>query len=238
MTLDAAIEVFVRGFSHGRNLTSPHLVERIDGLWVMHDPPERKNPRKTEIVTCGLAPSDALARIQGLAIGWHFLCDVHPPDADYEAIRQAYKDGGYRAVSTEGLFVHSLREIPEFNSDPKVRLVRSGEELSEVRQRASQRRKYNADRRLYGIWDDKEDLGWVESVPVGENAWVAGLHVFADKRGRGYGRALMSRLLLDDQKLGIKASVLLASSDGARLYPHLGYEKTGILQMFCPKERN
>jgi hypothetical protein len=47
----------------------------------------------------------------------------------------------------------------------------------------------------------------------------------------------MSALLQDDREHGVEESVLVASSDGARLYPHLGYEKLGVLQVFCPAMR-
>jgi hypothetical protein len=47
----------------------------------------------------------------------------------------------------------------------------------------------------------------------------------------------MSALLADDRAHGVESSVLLASSDGARLYPHLGYRRLGVLQIFCPVRR-
>ena len=91
--------------------------------------------------------------------------------------------------------------------------------------------------RLFLIWDEDRVYGFVRSIDVDENGWVSGLFVKPDVRGQGYGRALMSSLLQSDHATGLKTSVLLASSAGARLYPHLGYQQIAVLQMFCPKER-
>jgi len=39
----------------------------------------------------------------------------------------------------------------------------------------------------------------------------------------------MSTVLADDARLGIQASVLTASNDGTRLYPHVGYRQIATL---------
>jgi GNAT superfamily N-acetyltransferase len=181
-------------------------------------------------------------RIRGAGIGWHFLCHLHPPDAPFQTIRDGYKELGYRALETEWLFAHDLAGVPAHTSDPPVRRVRSAEEVESIR-RATRRNPIRrqdvgaepAAQRLYAVMDDEEAHGWVSSIPVGSRAWVANLHVQQRQRGRGFGRALMSALLQDDRRHGLDTSVLLASSAGARLYPHLGYQQIGVLQMFCPR---
>lgn len=204
---------------------------------MLQDGPGRKNPRKSEVITSGIEPAEVVGRIRKIGLGWHFLCHIHADDAEFDAIRAAYKDLGYRAMSTEWVYIHRLQNIPLISSDPPVRLVETAEQAKAIPQRASQPRKFREGSRLYAVWDDTTDYGWVESVPFGEDAWVSGLYVFSDARGRGFGRALMSKLLQDDKAHGVRTSVLVASSDGARLYPHLGYEKIATLQVFCPMER-
>lgn len=223
-----AVEVFVHAFCQGKSQYHPYLAEQVEGLWVMRDGPGRKIPRKVEVITTDLDPTDVVDRIKRAELGWHFLCDIRT-DADHlEAIKSRYKELGYRKISTEWLFTHDLKEIPTFDSNPSPQLVESQSEGWKGT------RKIRPDARLYGVWDGKIDYGWVYSVPFGEDAWVSDLHVDKNWRRKGYGRALMSRMLRDDKELGISHSVLLSSVLGATVYPHLRYELRGILQMFCP----
>ncbi len=238
MNLDAAIEVFVQAFSLGKSVAHPYLAQQVDGLWVMRDAPGRKCPRKIEVVSHGLDPRDVVQRIQRARLGWHFLCHVHPVKGDYQGIRDAYKSLGYRALSTEALFIHDLCDIPEFESEPPVRRVFTQAEANSIPQIAKHKLKLLAGSRQFAVWDEHRDYGYVRSVPVKEDAWVSNLYVHGDSRGRGFGRALMSALLRTDRSHGVRTSVLLASSDGARLYPHLGYRRIGVLQMFCPVTRD
>ncbi len=238
MSIPDAIEVFVHAFCQGKSQTYPYVPTFVDGIWVMRDTPDRKNPRKIEVITTGLESNEVAARLSTMDIGWHFLCEIHPPEADFDGIRQAYKELGYKAVSTEWLFFHDLSEIPVFDCNPAVRLVEDQAMMDSIPMRGLQRRKLRPGTRHYSVWDGEQDFGWVYSVPVGENAWVSDLHVHEDQRSKGYGKALMSRLLRDDRELGIKNSVLLASSAGARIYPTLGYQQIGVLQMFCPVKRS
>lgn len=238
MTLERAIEVFVGGFTQVKSTPHPYVAERRNGLWVMRDGPGRKQPRKIEVVTTGMAPREAVERIAEAKLGWHFVCAIEPPQADHESVRSGYKGLGYRVLSSEWMFVHDLKSIDTLTCQPPVRLIGSQEELSEIRQCAPQKRKFRPGIRMYGSWDDVRDYGWVHSVPVGQDTWVSDLYVYKEYRGRGYGRALMSAMLLEDRAHGVDHSVLLASSDGARLYPHLGYEMIGILHLLCPTSRN
>ncbi len=234
MDVPEATEVFVRAFSETKSRTYPYEAFCADGLWVMRDAPGRKRDhRKIEVINCEIDPTEAARQIQERQLGWHFLCDIRPMEADFDGIKAAYKELGYRMVGTEGFFVHDLQEIPNLQSDPPVRpLADAGAAGLNHRYRPKSPRS-----RMYAAWHPKRGFGRVESLTVGESAWVADLFVEREHRGKGYGRALMSQLLLGDREAGVKASVLLASSSGARLYPHLGYHRIGTLQMFCPKER-
>ena len=83
--------------------------------------------------------------------------------------------------------------------------------------------------------DGEHIVGRVRSVDAVGATWCADLYVRPSHRRRGVGRALMSKMLRDDQARGSKCSVLTASHTGALLYPHLGYERIGTLFMFVPK---
>jgi GNAT superfamily N-acetyltransferase len=233
-TIPQAIEVFVYGFCNGKSRTYPYVATKLESVWIMQDSPARKSARKSEIVTHGIEPERVIQIVRKSGVGWHFLCDIHEPDADFTSIRSTYKSLGYRAISTEWLFVHNLQKIPKFESEPQAREIRDDATLDSIYQRAKQKRKILTDTQLFGVWDDQQDIGWVRSIPHGTAAWVSDLYVYESHRGMGYGRALMSKLLKHERKQGLEQSVLLASSDGARLYPHLGYERIGVLQMFCP----
>ncbi len=237
MKIDQAIEVFMAGFSITRSQTYPHVAQRCDPMWVMQDAPGRKKPRKIEVINHGRTPREVVQSIQTAHLGWHFLCDIHAPDTDFEARRSAFKLLGYRPMSTEWMFYHPLDNVPKLTSMPEVKLVTDASELATIPFAAAQGLKLIPDTRLFMIWDDERDYGFVRSVDVGEHAWVSGLYVRPDVRGQGFGRALMSSLLTSDEQAGKKASVLLATAASARLYPHMGYHKIAVLQMFCPKDR-
>ncbi len=219
-------------------MTYPYVAKNVDDVWMMQDQPDRKNARKIEVVSHGISPEKAVEIVRKAGLGWHFLCDIHALEADFQSIRLKYKALGYRALATEWLFVHDLQKIPNFKSAPPVVEIRDSEILNSIQQRAKQKRRVVNDSRLFGVWDENQDIGWVRSIPVGKASWVSDLVVCESHRGKGYGRALMSKLLQSDRKHGLEQSVLLASSDGARLYPHLGYKKIGVLQMFCPLKRS
>lgn len=238
MTIREALDVFTRGFCVTKSVASPYVVRHEHGLWIMSDGPGRKRPpRKTEIATTGLDPSQVIATIRELQIGWHFLCHVHELGVDAGELRSAYKDQGYRSLGSEGLFVHDLKHIPIFSSDPAPKIVRDQQEANSIPRIAAQPNRVIPNTRLHICWDEQTDYGWVTSIPVESSSWVSGLYVHARFRNRGFGRSLMSALLQSDRENGIKQSVLLASAAGERLYPHLGYQKLGVLQMFCPVKR-
>lgn len=237
MNLSQAIEVFVGGLTATRSQTHPYVAQRVDGMRVLQDALGRKHERKIKVISQGKTPEQVVTAIKNTSIGWHFVCDIH---TDYEGViepRQLYKALGYRALSTEWMFVHPLQNIPNHTSLPPVRLVTHQSELHSLPKYASQPLKLMPGSRLFLIWDEDRVYGFVRNIDVDENGWVSGLFVKPDVRGQGYGRALMSSLLQSDHATGLKTSVLLANSAGARLYPHLGYQQIAVLQMFCPKER-
>jgi GNAT superfamily N-acetyltransferase len=233
MTLESAVEVFVQAFCRVKSRHWPYLARRHEGLWVMEDAPGRRQPRKSEVVAVGLGPEEVVRLARESGVGWHFVVHIGDgPDS-----RAAYKSLGYRALATERLFLHDLRAVPEFESDPPARRVGSAEELARVPQTVPQPRRLFPGDDLYGVWDEAREHGWVERIVVGQASYPSSLYVFPESRGRGFGRALMSRVLRDDRDQGLGASVLVASRDGARLYPHLGYREVARFEIFCPVRR-
>ena len=248
LTIPEAIEVFVGGFCFARSFTRRYVAERLDGLWVMRDAPParaaaRSRERKREVIAHDKSPAEVVGMIREAALPWHFVCHLHSDDEDFEAVRDGYRARGYRALATEWMFVHDLAAIAAAASTPPVRRIRREEDAERIRRarrgrRAIRQEDLAAERprqRLYAAMDEREVYGWVSSIPVGRHAWVSDLLVRPEHRGRGLGRSLMSKLLRDDRDHGVAASVLLASRDGARLYPHVGYRQIAVLQMFAPR---
>jgi GNAT superfamily N-acetyltransferase len=90
--------------------------------------------------------------------------------------------------------------------------------------------------RQYAALDGDAVVGWVRSIVVGDRTWVSNMHVLPAYRRRGIARAMLARLLRDDRDRGSRASVLLASHTGAKLYPVVGYETIGELLLFTPRK--
>lgn len=237
MDLEDATEVFVRAVAQLKSEFYPYSVELQGGIWVLKDDPPRKNPRTSEVVAVRGQPQEVVASIEDQRVGWHFLSQIVKNEAECKDLRIAYKQLGYRAHGTYRMFVHDLNEISSLNSSPPAKYIKDQDALERIPQQSAQKYKLRPCTRLFSVFDEHTDHGWVRSVPVGENSWVSGLYVRPNSRGKGFGQALMNELLRVDRESGVKASVLLASSAGARLYPHLGYEEIGVLLSFCPRDR-
>jgi GNAT superfamily N-acetyltransferase len=242
--IERAIEVFVQGFCYTRSFTHPYLAERVGPLWVMRDAPRKRgNYRGEEWVAHGVPPAeiDQIARQQ--TRGRFSICVICALDEPQEAARSGFKALGYRLLRTEPLMVHSLVQIPHFEAPARVERVLS-EELAARLARAARSRQilpehFTADAKLrqYVALIDDELVGWVRSIVVGDATWCSNMYVHPDHRRRGIARALLSRMLQDDRAGGAQSAVLLASHTGAKLYPVVGYEQTGELLLFAPKER-
>lgn len=239
MTLDAALEVFVRAFASTRTQEHPYVVERIDGVWVMRDGPGKKrDPRNEEWVGTGLSPAELDSIARKHARGRFALAYVVQSHAAELDARKEFKALEYRLRTVEPLFVHPLQQVPEAVSGASVLKVEDepmAERLCKELRRKSLSLEFSgpdAPLRQYVAELDGELVGWVSSIQVHDAAWCANLYVKPDHRRQGIAKALMVRMLQDDRTLGRSASVLLSSRAGAHLYPTLGYREIGTLLLF------
>ncbi|MBL8059339.1 MAG: GNAT family N-acetyltransferase [Chthonomonas sp.] len=235
MTLERAIDITAHAFAIRKSRHHPYLVRNIDGLWVLRDKGPKKEPRKSEVFVADLSPEDIVARVSRNDLGWHFLCACHGPESDEATFKNEVKKLGYRAAATEWIFTHDLAEIPTIESDPAVVHYETQEEIDKIGDNRWKPIKVE-NGRFYGLADPLI-FGMVESMRMGDDAYVADLYVRKERRGKGYGSALMSALLKGDKASGVRESVLVASTDGRKLYPKLGYKEIGVMHVFTPKQR-
>ncbi|RUV38837.1 N-acetyltransferase [Mesorhizobium sp. M7A.F.Ca.MR.148.00.0.0] len=243
--IEAAIEVFVQGFSADRSRTFPYVASRVGPLWLMRDA-ERKNPRDyrgEEWVVHDVAAQEADAIVrQHARPGFAISVMIAHEDPDGPT-RTAYKALGYRLLRTEGFFVHRLRRIP---SPPAVASI----ERVQTAERAAQLGKIirrqpipddllgdSAPFRQYVAVDGADIVGRVRSVHAVGATWCSSVYVEPSHRRRGIGQALMSRMLHDDRAFGSRYSALAATHVGALLYPRMGYERIGTLLIFASRSR-
>lgn len=233
MTVERAVEVTAKGFAACKGLTFPYEAHKIEGGWLLKDGPGRKHPRLVELMDCGSPAANVVERARPHKAAICAFCKL----GEEAEVVTAYKALGLRLLHREPMFVALTFAAPRFPG-PVVRVrdaIGAAAVFKLARRRQILPEHLEADDspiRLFAAMDDDEAVGMVRSVRIGDAAWVSNLHVRIDYRGRGLGRALMSAMLQDDARLGIKESVLLASSDGARLYPHLGYERVGAMAIF------
>jgi GNAT superfamily N-acetyltransferase len=244
MTLEKATRVFSHGFAFTRSFTHPYVVAREHGLTVMKDAPRTSGDRRnSEYVVQGLPPSKGVAALKKAAFAKGGVAVVCDPGEDLDEVRDVYKEAGLRLVRREPFFAADPTKAPRYKSPVPIVRVRTEEQADQVKRamRTRQILPEHLDRedtiRLYAAINGRSVVGIVKSIPVEDCAWVSNLFVDKSMRGKGIGRALMSTMLQDDAKHGIEHSVLLASTAGSRLYPHVGYERIGTLVLFVPTPR-
>jgi GNAT superfamily N-acetyltransferase len=239
-----AIDAFLRGFCFAKSRTHPYEWTNIGGVWVMRDAP-RKNPRdyrKEEWIAYGVDPTQVVATARRDTRGRHFICAVHAVDEPDAPLRSAYRELGYRLLSTEPFFVHQLVRIPRASAPATIHRVRTRAladqfaEATRSRPIPTEQLENSAQFRQYVAVHDGAIVGWVRSVAAGDARWCSDMQVAPSHRRRGIGSALLEKLLRDDRAHGARRSVLLASHTGALLYPRLGFEQIGGLLIFAPRK--
>lgn len=246
MTIEQAIEVFVRGFCFTRSFTHPYLAEQVDGLWMMRDASRRSGDyRSEEFVSYGLPPTqvDDIARRN--TRGGYRLCVMRAAGEPDAAIRADFRALRYRLRGTEAFMAHDLERIP--NVEPPLPIVRvatqnQADHLNKVAGRRQVLPEHlqsdPAPIRQYMAVDGEMPIAWLQSVAAGDSTWCSSMFVQPNYRRRGIARSLLARMLSDDRASGATASVLLASHAGSHLYPVVGYETLGELMVYCPPRRD
>ncbi|ESX06048.1 GCN5 family acetyltransferase [Mesorhizobium sp. LSJC268A00] len=243
--IEAAIEVFVHGFSTDKSRSFPYVASRVGPLWLMRDA-ERKNARDyrgEEWIVHDVAAEEADAIVRQHARPSFAVSVVIANDGPDEPTRTAYKALGYRLLRTEGFFVQSLRQIPDPPAIVSIERVRTAERAAQLG-KVIRRRPLPDDQlgddapfRQYVALDGDAIVGRVRSIDAVGATWCSAMFVEPSHRRRGIGQALMAKMLHDDKAHGSRCSMLLATRAGALLYPRMGYERIGTLLIFAPKNR-
>jgi hypothetical protein len=140
ITIDRAMEVFVRGFAFTRSFTYPYLAERVGPLWVMRDAPRKRGEyRNEEWVGHGVDPEEIDCIVRAQARGRFAVCLLCGLDEPQEPLRAGFKALGYRLGRTEPLMVHPLTKTPYFASPAQVERV-TGAELADRLAKAARAR--------------------------------------------------------------------------------------------------
>jgi GNAT superfamily N-acetyltransferase len=245
--IDAALRVFVRGFSYTRSLTHPYEWARVDGLWVMRDAPRRRKSdrdRAEEWVGCDVPPQVFDRVVRANARGRFGLCVVVARDQDDAPMRAAFKSLGYHLRATEPLMVQVSTRIPRLSCPLSIKRVTTLAEADALA-RAAGRRQVLSEHLSAGdaspLWqyvattDDGAIVAWGRSIAVDNASWVSNIFTTPKFRRRGIARALLARLLRDDRARGLRRSVLLSSHTGALLYEAVGFERIAKAYLYTPR---
>lgn len=249
LNLAEATDVFLLGFTRTRSRTHPYVLRRDGPVTWMEDAPRRSGDRRCA-EGVAVEPYDhaaVLAALERYPSPGYRLCLIHSGSTRDPELEQTYREAGY------GLMVHEPFFVKPVHGEADADIP--GVELRRVTQRdPAYDRMVAANRgrkplpkgdpddplawRLYAALVADEVVGAVTSVPTGaQKAWVSNLWVASAHRRRGIGGALMRHMLAEDERHGVRWSVLLASLTGALLYPRVGYHQIGTLEMFTPARR-
>jgi len=245
ISMQDAIEVFVRGFSVKRSITHSYVPEQLDhGVWVMRDGPRKRGNYRSEEYVGATDPAtlDTVARAH--MRGRYNICAILEDGADDAPLRSGYKELGYRLMTTEFFMVHDLKRIKKVDVPVEIERVTTPAMADALAKAAGQRQILPAyldmtstPMRAYVARDGEKIVGWVSSIAAAGCAWCNNMFVLPEYRRRGIARALMTKMLQDDKAFGARANVLLASHAGAKLYPIVGYQQIGMLYMYTPKKK-
>ena len=242
MEIVQGIDVFLESFAYLRSFTYPAEVVYSDSLGIVRDVNRTgAKARNEEIAYCGDSPEEAHQFLLNYdPKSRYFLLVMHSPEKDMNEVRDSYKALGYRLTSTEWLMVRNLENLPDYESPYKTHRVRTPEqaELMKIADGKQQIRSEDltAEKpiiRMYYAENEGTPISWVKSIQKNTaSCYVSSVYTQPDFRRRGIATALMYEMLKEDKEAGAKWSILLASSQGSKLYPKLGYETLGIMRIF------
>lgn len=245
ISLEQAVDCFCQGFAYGRSISHPFEVAQVGPLRALRDLPRKSGDyRVEELVALDAEPDSVIETIRAYKPSKFFLSVVNRVGEDDKAIKETYKAHGFRLLRREPMFVKPLDRIDSFPGPLPIRRI-TDEANSAALDKAAGRGQSHAEdvrdgdarQRMYACFDNDEVIGWVKSVRTSpECCWVANMYVLEAYRRRGIARALMTAMVEDDARYGVTHSVLLSSSAGSKLYPVVGYEQIGLLQIFAPNK--
>lgn len=244
MEFSDAVDIFAQGFAASRSFTHSYICDGEGCFRVLRDAPRTGGEaRSSEVVIYDSEPEEVRRRIDLIDDPKFAISVISRRGDDLDRTRDLWKAEGYRLARREEFF--AIRTASAALPPRPILRIDTPELAARLNQAAIRRQilpehleSSDPPVRLYGateIEDDPESpfVGWVKSVrATARGNWVANLYVHPDHRRRGIGSALMLEMLQDDAAHGVPYSVLLASKSGARLYPKLGYERLGTLQLF------
>ena len=203
--------------------------------------PRKFDTRNSEVVVLDLDPKEAAKQLRQLKCGRFYLAAMNRPGQDVNETKRAYKAEHFRLMRSEPMFVCRVGKHIKAPSECRMTRIVNQPDADRVAAAAGRPQIREKDMvegaplRLFAAWEGDGPVAWVRSIRTNPTtSWVSNLYVKPTHRRMGIGRALMSFLLDDDGGRGIGTSILLASSDGAKLYPLLGYCQIGTLQLFSP----
>ena len=214
-------------------------------LYAITDPvPRKQDPRGTEYLAVDRDPGEVVAALGSKPRGSYAMSVLHSFGTDLQPIRDAYHAMGFRLKRREPFMQISLDGAPRADSEcpAKVERVTTPERMEQLAKAAGRRpllpqhlEPGNDSIRAYvAVGPSDELMGWVRCSRVRDGAYCSSMFVRAEHRRQGIGRALLNRMLVEDQRLGVRESILLASMTGALVYPKLGYRQTATLMIFSP----
>jgi GNAT superfamily N-acetyltransferase len=247
LSMPQAIDVVCNALALIHSITAPSEIVRHGPLWIMRDVNAKPGKARTEeLFTWGVSPDEAVRAVKDYAPrGRYALLPYVKPNDDFDAVRSAYKALGYRALSTETLFVCPLANRKPVISAWESHRVKDMDEMKRVSKEVFGRatRKLRPQdltdarpvMRMYYAEAEGRAVSVARSVmPRRGVTWMHDVRTVQSHRRRGIATALLRQVLDDDAALGSKHSVLLASTAGAYLYPLLGYQLRAILQLYAP----
>lgn len=243
MTNAQAITTFLKAFAYTRSFTRGAELVRVGSMQIVRDVDRsRDDVRAEELFFLHNDARKSIDDVKAYAnhTGYR-LCVFHPSDVSIESIRAQYRPLGYRPNCVEWLFVRDLAELPAA-SDVLIQRVKSQEDANKIRQLSGRWMIRPEDWedprqriRIYFIEQKGKAVSYVRVAHLEKRAtYAAGLFTMPEHRRKGYATALMNRMMRDDAAAGVKHAVLMASTDGAKLYPHLGYRERLVMQIFTP----
>ncbi|MDE2485897.1 MAG: GNAT family N-acetyltransferase [Alphaproteobacteria bacterium] len=84
----------------------------------------------------------------------------------------------------------------------------------------------------YVAWGDEAPMGAVSVTPTGDTAAVSLMATPPEHQGKGVGRALLSRVIDDYRRRGVRRFHLGATEAGRPLYTSLGFERVADLPVW------